>query len=133
MIIERIREARAAAGLVRDTRCAIRSTVGLRSGALRSGPGARGGYGDPVAEAMRLRERLHEKLAKQEVYAAECQARMKEALSKIPSAVTQMIFLYRYYDGCKWNVVAQRAGLVVQAAKMRHQRYLEQEKSDHVA
>lgn len=132
MIIERIREAKAATEVVRDTRSAIRNTVGLRSGEPRLGIRT-GGYSDSVAEAVRLRERLREKLARQEATAAEYQARMMEALSKIPSTVTQKIFLCRYYDGCKWNVVAQRVGLGVQATKMRHQRYLEQEQAGHVA
>ena len=133
MIIERIREAKAATDVVRDTRHIIQNAIGLRSGA-HLGLGVRkGGYADPVAEAIRLRERLHEKLVQQEKYAAQCHERMMDELSKIPSAVTQKIFLCRYYDSCKWNVVAQRVGLGVQAAKMRCQRYLETEGDYHVA
>ena len=133
MIIDSIREARAAADVVRDTKRAIQNAGGLL-GSARFGLGAqRSGYGDPVTEAVLLRERLQKKLAEQEQYAGVCHERMMEELKKIPSAVTQQIFLRRYYDGCTWGVVARRVGLGVQAAKMRHQRYLETEGRDDAA
>ena len=56
---------------------------------------------------------------------------MMEEIQKIPSAVTQQIFLRYYYDGCPWSVVAKSVGIGVQAAKMRRQRYLETEDERH--
>lgn len=132
MIVERIREARAAADVARNTKRAILSATGLGNTRFERAV-VLGCAADPVAEAARLRERLQEKLVLQEQYAAECHARMMDELSKIPSAVTRRIFLCRHYDGCKWSVVARRAGLGVQAAKMRHQRYLEAERAGHAA
>lgn len=133
MIINRIREARAAVDVVRDTKRTIQNAGGFR-GSVRFGLGVKkSSYGDPVAEAMQIREKLRQKLAIQEKYAAECHDRMMEEVQKIPSAVTQQIFLRRYYDGCTWSVVAKRVGIGVQAAKMRHQRYLESEGGNHAA
>ena len=131
MIVDAIKEARAAADVVRDTKRAIQNAGGLH-GSSRLGLGIkRSGYGDPVAEAMAIRERLREKLTVQECYAAACQDRMMEEIQKIPSAVTQQIFLRYYYDGCPWSVVAKSVGIGVQAAKMRRQRYLETEDERH--
>lgn len=133
MIINSIKEARAAMDVLQDTRRTIQNAGGLRS-STRFGLGIqRSGYTDPVAEVALLRERLQKKLAAQEQYALFCYTRMMEELQKIPGAVTQQIFLCRYYCGCTWSVVAQQVGLGVQAAKMRHQRYLKTEEEQHVA
>lgn len=131
MIVDTIQEARAGADVVRDTKRTILNAGGLH-GSSRLGLGIkRSGYGDPVVEAMAICERLREKLALQERYAAACHDRMMEELQKIPSAVTQQIFLRYYYDGCPWSVVAKSVGIGVQAAKMRRQRYLETEGERH--
>lgn len=129
MIIESIQAARAADDAVKTMKYQIHNVYGLRS-ASRFGLGVQtSGYSDVVVEAAYQREKLMKKLKEQEAYAAVCRAKMMDELEFIPDFVTRQIFLYRFYDRCKWSDVAKRAGIGVQAAKMRCNRYLEQEKA----
>lgn len=131
MIVETIKEAREAADQVRVTKHAIRNAGGLRGSSRLGLEIKRSGYGDPVAEAMAIREQLRKRLLWQERYAVACHARMMEEIRRIPSAVTQQVFLRHYYDGCSWGVVAKSVGIGVQAAKMRRKRYLDMEGEHH--
>jgi hypothetical protein len=130
MIIESILMARAAANMVRETQLAIREVSGLHSHGGFGAAGNRARYSDSVASAVTLLDSLNKTLARQQKYADVCQARMLEDLHKIPSSLTQQVFLRREYDRCTWPVVSQRVGIGMQAAKMRYIRYLRQEKSN---
>ena len=135
MLRDSIKQARIAADAVLETKQMLRSSGELCSSAHFDRPIQKGRYGDPVAEVVRIRERLREKLQRQELYSAACHERMVSELEKVPSLVTRNLFMYRYYDRCTWKVAASRAGLGVQAAKMRCERYeqKEREEDDHVA
>ena len=128
MIVQTITRARDATDAVEQTKMSIRDVAGIHSFPGTSTRRAQGSHGDPVLGAVQLREKLMQKLKQQQTYATTCYDQMLIALDDIPDPVTRKLFYDRYYSKCGWEQAAGNAGIGVSAAKMRHKRYLDEER-----
>ena len=128
MIVQIITKARDATDAVEQTKMTIRDVAGIHSFPGTSVRRPQGSHSDPVFGAVQLREKLMQKLQQQQAYATKCYDQMLTALDSIPDPVTRKLFYDRYYLKCCWEQAAGNAGIGVSAAKMRHKRYLDEER-----
>ena len=133
MIVQTITRAKSAAVTVEQTKNAIRDVCGIRNSPTLQQGQLRGGHSDPVFVSVQLRDKLTKKLKQQQAYAVMCYDQMIAALDAIPDPVTRKVFYDRHYMGYSWDQVAKSTGIGVSAAKMRHKRYLDQERVDDAA
>ena len=133
MIIQTITKAKSAAVTVEQTKNAIRDVCGIRNFPTLQQGQLRGGHSDPVFVSVQLRDKLAKKLKQQQAYAVMCYDQMIAALDTIPDPVTRKLFYDRYYLSYSWEQTAKSAGIGVSAAKMRHKRYLDQERIENTA
>ena len=133
MLVQTITKARDAANAVEQTKKSIQDVAQIRSFSGTAIRRPQGGHGDPVFGAVQLREKLMKKLKQQQNYAVFCYDQMLSALESIPDPVTRKLFYDRHYMNYSWELVAENAGIGVSAAKMRHKRYLDDERKKAAA
>ena len=133
MLVQSIQTAKAATKQVYSTKRTLRNTLGIRSRSdfCRSTPS--GGHTDSVAIVVQIRDKLRAQLKHEEAYAAKCIKNLNEELKQVNDPITRNIFYYRYYCGYKWAEVAAKTGISIAAAKMRAQRYQDNEVSQNAA
>lgn len=57
-------------------------------------------------------------------------AKLMQLIQTIPDAETRDIFIYRYYDGLSWSLVAKKMNSTVEAVRNKDKRFFTKNESD---